>query len=300
MPAPQDVYAAAGRAKEWLLQADNVAEIAFFGGSFTAIRRDYMESLLCAAQDVVTHSSLLGIRISTRPDAIDEEILTLLRRYGVTAIELGAQSMCDAVLLANQRGHDAEAVVRACGLIRDFGFELGLQMMTGLYLDTQERSMETARRIIALRPDTVRLYPTLVLRGTGLEALMQAGRYRPQTLEEAVSLCAQLLPMFESAGIRVIRVGLHDEPSLKDNFVAGPYHPAFRELCLSRIFLTELTDALAQLDGFKYNIKINPKSLSAAIGQKRCNAELLAAKGYDLRFALDPDIPKGQFVVCSG
>lgn len=301
MPEAQDVYTAAGRAKEWFSKEENETQIAFFGGSFTAIDRGYMESLLKAAQDVVNLFGLCGIRISTRPDCIDAEILSVLKSYGVTAIELGAQSMCDEVLRANHRGHTARDAEQASAQILESGFELGLQMMTGLYMDTPEKSVETAKRLIALRPQTVRIYPTLVLRDTELEELLNAGVYHPQTLDEAVTLCAELLPLFDASGIAVIRVGLHDEPSLRDGVVAGPYHPAFRELCLSRIFLNrmlrQLQGALARNGGFKYNIRANPKSLSAVIGHKRHNIEYLTSKGFDVHVTPDPEVPPGALYI---
>ncbi|MBQ3903792.1 MAG: radical SAM protein, partial [Eubacterium sp.] len=154
-------------------------EIAFFGGSFTAIDRAYMTELLDAAEPYVKSGAVSGIRISTRPDYIDDEILTLLKSKGVTAIELGAQSMDDEVLSANLRGHTAADVVNASKLIKSYGFELGLQMMTGLYLDTDEKDIETARKIIELKPETVRIYPTVVLKGTYLEELYDGKAYRP-------------------------------------------------------------------------------------------------------------------------
>lgn len=188
-----------------LAGTDTDAEIAFFGGSFTAIGRDYMLELLEAAAPFVG-GAFRGIRISTRPDAVDGETLGLLRRYGVTAVELGAQSMDDGVLDQNLRGHTAADVERAAGLVRDAGFELGLQMMTGLYGSDEARDFMTAERLAACAPDTVRVYPTVVMEGTGLAALWRAGAYRPQTLEEAVSLGARLLEFFEGKGVRVIRM----------------------------------------------------------------------------------------------
>ena len=160
-------------------------EIAFFGGSFTAIDREYMLELLTAAKSEIDLKNAKGIRISTRPDCIDNEILTLLKEYGVTAIELGAQSMNDEVLLKNRRGHTAQDVITASQLIKDFGFQLGLQMMTGLYGDNDEKSIETAKKIISLNPDTIRIYPTVVFKNTHLDKLCASGEYIPQTLENA-------------------------------------------------------------------------------------------------------------------
>ena len=202
-PTGKSVAALCAESARALAGADTDAEIAFFGGSFTAIGRDYMLELLEAAAPFVG-GAFRGIRISTRPDAVDGETLGLLRRYGVTAVELGAQSMDDGVLDQNLRGHTAADVERAAGLVRDAGFELGLQMMTGLYGSDEARDFMTAERLAACAPDTVRVYPTVVMEGTGLAALWRAGTYRPQTLGEAVSLGARLLEFFEGKGVRVI------------------------------------------------------------------------------------------------
>ncbi|MBD5130835.1 MAG: radical SAM protein, partial [Ruminococcaceae bacterium] len=186
------------------------AEIAFFGGSFTAIPRDYMLELLDTAKAAVGRFSVYsGIRCSTRPDCIDEEVVGILKRYGVTAVELGAQSMNDEVLLANDRGHTAEDVRRAAALIKQSGIELGLQMMTGLYKDTSERCLKTADEFIKLAPKTVRIYPTVIMKNTRLGELFARGEYDSFSFDETVELCAELLRKFERNGIRVIRLGLH-------------------------------------------------------------------------------------------
>jgi len=257
------------------------AQIAFFGGSFTAIDRAYMLELLETAQSAVRAYGFSGIRCSTRPDAIDRERLDLLKAYGVTAIELGAQSMQDTVLRRNHRGHTAQDVENAAHLIREYGFELGLQMMTGLPGDTDEAALDTARRLIALQPDTMRIYPTIVLENTPLCDWYRAGSYIPQTLEEAVSLCARLIPEIENAGIRLIRVGLHAGEAM-ENRVAGPYHPAFMELCRSEIFLRELTQNMDAQHLKTADVAVSPQMLSIALGQKRSNLTRLRAMGYDI------------------
>ncbi|MDE6723569.1 MAG: radical SAM protein, partial [Eubacterium sp.] len=178
-PTPDDVKTAVETA---LQRADYEYEIAFFGGSFTAIKRDYMISLLEAAKPYIESGRVKGIRCSTRPDAVDDEVLSLLKSYGVTAVELGAQSMNDMVLSANLRGHTADDVRNASKLIQKYGFELGLQMMTDLYLSSPEMDIETAKEIIKLNPDTVRIYPTVTLKNTYLEKLMHEGKYTPSSL----------------------------------------------------------------------------------------------------------------------
>lgn len=260
------------------------SEIAFFGGSFTAIDRDYMTYLLECAYPYVSEGLFGGIRCSTRPDAIDEEILSILKKYGVTAIELGAQSMSDHVLAMNERGHTAQDVVRASSLIWENGFELGLQMMTGLYGSDDKTDIQTAKQLIALKPDTARIYPTVVLEHTHLADLYRSGDYRPQTTEEAVELCSVLLPMFQKSGIRVIRLGLHSGGQVEEGFLAGAYHPAFRELCESRIYLNQVKEILDEnpITG-NVIITVCPTELSKMIGQKKTNIRLLAEMGVTAR-----------------
>lgn len=255
------------------------AEIAFFGGSFTAINRNYMTDLLKTAAEYVENGTVSGIRISTRPDAIDDEILTLLKEQHVTSIELGAQSMNDRVLKMNNRGHTSRDVVNASRLIRQYGFELGLQMMTGLYADNDASAVKTAERLIELEPDTVRIYPTVVLKDTDLAALYADNIYKPQTLGEAVCLAARLFKMFTDKGIRVIRLGLHSIE--EDAYIAGPWHPAFSELCQSQIMLTEVLSALTETG--KYIIEVGKSDVSKMIGQGRKNLIFLKSKGYDCR-----------------
>ena len=280
-PSPEDVLEAVRTAKESLGEKTGNAEIAFFGGSFTAIDREYMTSLLRAASPFVKSGEFYGIRISTRPDAIDDEILGILKEYGVTSIELGAQSMSDRVLELNRRGHTSADVVNASHLIKDTGFSLGLQMMTGMYGSSLETDVETARRIAALSPDTVRIYPTIVLKGTELYGLYEKGEYQPETLEEAVPLCAELLSIFEKSGIRVIRLGLHDSGSLRNSMAAGAYHPAFRELCESEIMYNNALEAIktAGIGNGAVDFYVAPQSVSRFIGQKRSNLNRLGELG---------------------
>ena len=234
-PCPQDVIDAVNIAVSSRGYSSSNTEIAFFGGSFTAINRNYMIDLLQAAYQFVIDGTVSGVRISTRPDAVDDEILLLLKQYGVTSIELGAQSLNDNVLTLNNRGHSSQDVIKASNLIKKHGFSLGLQMMTGLYGDCDDFVIKTAEDIIKLKPDTVRIYPTIVLKNTDLAALYIDNKYKPQTLENAVELCARLLTMFEGKNIKVIRIGLH---SIEENsYIAGPWHPAFSELCFSKIYL---------------------------------------------------------------
>lgn len=272
------------------------AEIAFFGGSFTAIDREYMIELLQATEPFLYGGVFKGIRISTRPDAIDSEILDVLKRYHVTAIELGAQSMSDDVLDLNLRGHSAAQVKEASALIRDRGFELGLQMMTGLYGSDEQTDRETAMQLADLKPDTIRVYPTIVVERTALANLWKAGSYRPQTLEEAVKLGAWLLDLFETRyKIPVIRMGLHAQDSLQENMLAGPYHPAFRELCEGRL----LYDRIRKQAGKPgtYVVRISPKSVSKITGHGAQTIEKLQRLGYNVNINQDAGLAGLDIIV---
>ena len=276
-PRPQDVINAVNTAVSSGGYNSSSTEIAFFGGSFTAINRNYMIDLLQAAYQFVKDGTVSGIRISTRPDAIDDEILLLLKRYGVTSIELGAQSLNDNVLKLNNRGHSSQDVINASNLIKKHGFSLGLQMMTGLYGDCDEFAIKTAEEIIKLKPDTVRIYPTIVLKNTDLAALYIDNKYKPQTLKNAVELCARLLKMFEGENIKVIRLGLH---SIEENsYIAGPWHPAFSELCYSKIYFNVAKKLLNEKGN--YTLFVNPSAISKMIGQRKENVNGLKKIGFD-------------------
>ena len=266
------------------------AEIAFFGGSFTAIDREYMVALLDSAHELVKLYGFSGIRISTRPDKVDGEILDILKSHSVTSIELGAQSMCDEVLTANDRGHTAKDVRKASSLIKSYGFELGLQMMTGLFKSNSELDLYTAQEIIKLKPRTVRIYPTITLENTRLADLYKTGEYIVPSLRETVELCAKLIPMFEDEGINVIRVGLHATDEITEKRIAGPYHPAFKELCLSEIYYQKILSELLDKENSDYEIHVNPKLLSAMIGQKRNNINRFSDLGYKVNFVADEKI----------
>lgn len=248
-------------------------QLAFYGGSFTAIPETQQLPLLKAAKTALDAGLIDSIRLSTRPDAIDGEILNTLRAYGVETIELGAQSLDDEVLRLSGRGHSAADVENASRLIKERRFKLILQMMTGLPGDTAQRSIETAERIIALRPDGVRIYPTVVVRDTALYDLWQAGRYTPHSVEDAVELCARLVPMFNAAGIPIIRLGLNPTEELSGGMAAaGAYHPALGELVKSEIMYRKAAALLEDVSpGSRVKLGVAPNKISQMTGQKRRN-----------------------------
>ncbi|MEG2192453.1 MAG: radical SAM protein [Oscillospiraceae bacterium] len=282
-------------------EAGKSYEIAFFGGSFTAIDRGYMLSLLQAAYPFVQSGRAFGIRVSTRPDAIDEEILGILKEYGVSSIELGAQSMQDEVLQLNLRGHSVQSVFTSSQLIKAQGFSLGLQMMTGLYgqKDYMAYAIDTAKKFIQIRPDTVRIYPTITLKDTLLEQLYSQGLYTPPTLQESVKICAVVAEMFRKEGIKIIKLGLHADVSLENGMVAGPYHPAFKELVDSRICLEKLTEILSKKPVGSYTIGVGTRFLSQSIGQKKSNVEALDKLGYKVKFMADNTLLCGEYKILS-
>ena len=259
-------------------------QLAFYGGSFTAIPDEQQEELLAAAKAYLDRGELTSIRLSTRPDAIDAVVLQRLKRYGVETVELGAQSMDDRVLALAGRGHTAADVANASRAIKAAGFRLILQMMTGLPGDSDEGAVETAKKLIALEPDGVRIYPTVIVKDTALCDLWRAGLYREHSVEDAVRVCARLLPLFDEAGIPVIRLGLNPTEELSGGgAVGGAYHPALGELVKSRLYRNR---AEALLDGIEpgasVSFGVNSRELSQMIGQHRENLRWLREK-YGLR-----------------
>ena len=277
---PGDVTAALSA----LRPGDDGIEVAFYGGSFTALPLTEQAALLGAVQPFRESGRVSRIRVSTRPDAVDEAVTAQLRAYGVETVELGAQSMDDAVLRRSGRGHTAADTRRASALLRQCGFHLILQMMTGLPGSDDGKELFTARELAALQPDGVRIYPTVVLRGTALERMLRSGEYREHTVEDAVRVCAEILPVFETAGIPVIRLGLNPTEELSGGeAVAGAYHPALGELARSRVYLHRAQALFSPEDaGRDAVLAVNGRELSRMIGQHRCNAAALTGE-YRLR-----------------
>ena len=253
-------------------------QLAFYGGSFTAIPVGEQEALLGAAKAALDTGDIDAIRLSTRPDAIDGAVLDRLRRYGVDTVELGAQSMDDAVLRLAGRGHTAADVETASRLIKAAGFRLVLQMMTGLPGATDESDTDTARRLIALGPDGVRIYPTVIVQDTALFDMWRAGTYREHTVEDAVRVCAGIVPLFDAAGIPIIRLGLNPTEELSGGAAAGgAYHPALGELVKSRILLEKARSLLRGIEpGSRVTIAVGKGKTSQMTGQHRENLRKLA------------------------
>lgn len=266
-------------------------EIAFFGGSFTAIPQEYMLELLISANEFIGDGKFKGIRISTRPDCITPEILDILQKYGVTAIELGAQSMVNHVLEANERGHTAEDVINASDLIKSYGFELGLQMMVGLYKSSVYDELGTMEKIIEIHPDTVRIYPVVILKNTKLGELYKSGKYRTFSFEQVVNMTSSAVNEFERNGIRVIKCGLHASEFVEKDMVGGFYHPAFREICEGLIYRKNMEYHINGTDK-NYIFAVNPSCISKAIGQKKSNIEYFIKQGIEIKIIGDKNVAK--------
>ena len=259
---------------------EDSCEIAFFGGSFTGIPAIEQEEYLKLAESYVKRGFVSGIRLSTRPDYINDKILEFLKKYSVKVIELGIQSLDMDVLKNSSRFYTPEEAIKACNLVKQYGFSLGVQTMIGLPGDTFEKSQETAKKIISIKPDMVRIYPTLVIRDTGLEEIYAKGEYQPLSVDEAVLWCSKITPMYDAAGITILRIGLHDAGGLqqKSDAVAGPVHPAFGELVYSKIWLDKVIKELSSygsIEGKNLIIHVPPSEVSKASGQHRSNIAFL-------------------------
>lgn len=276
-------------------------ELAFYGGSFTAIPAHEQELLLGTAYEFIKNGTLSSIRLSTRPDCIDKETLDRLKDYGVTTIELGVQSMCPDVLMASNRGHTAEDAVNGAGLIKKAGFKLILQMMTGLPLDTKEKSVYTARELCKLHPDGVRIYPTVIIKDTALYDMWQAGTYSEHSVEKAVDWCAEILDIFEAENIPVIRLGLNPTDELSGGAaVGGAYHPAFGELVSGKRYLKKAEKLFENVTGSEVVLGVSKGEISKMVGQKRCNIERLTEKYRMKKITVrETDIKKGEIIILS-
>ena len=288
---------------ENLNDSEALIEIAFFGGSFTAINEELQNELLELAYTYVKSGKVESIRISTRPDYIDKNILKRLKKYKVKTIELGVQSANDFVLKRANRGHTFEDVKRASKLIRWYGFRLGHQMMVGLPESTRQDEINTAKALIKLKPKMVRIYPVLVVKNTKLEKEYENGIYKALPLPQAVETCKQLVRMFSDKNIDIIRVGLQntdeisDPSSEKSEVVAGPYHPAFRQLVESGLWYDAIVEKIKKLNVKvkEVQVTVNPLDVNNGIGHKKDNV-LKLKEFYDVDLILkqDANIKQGK------
>lgn len=270
---------------------DSKKEIAFYGGSFTGLPEETMLSYLKIANDYKKKGIIDRIRLSTRPDYINNSILEILKDYQVDTIELGIQSFSQEVLDANERGHLIADSEKASKLIKEYGFILGHQIMPGLFKDSKEKIIKTAIKSTNMRPEIARIYPTLVIKDTKLEKLYNAGLYQPLSLEDAVEISARVLMIYESKDINVIRVGLQPTENINEgkDVVAGPFHPALRQLVESyiyRLYLEELINK-NKLDG-EITIHTKAREISLIAGNKKANKKYFYDK-YKMKMSFVED-----------
>ena len=294
IPCPEEIDKIIADHLGTLPESGSEIELAFFGGNFTGLRVDDQEKFLKQVQPYIINERISGIRISTRPDYINERILELLKQYNVRTIELGAQSMDDEVLRLSKRGHTVKDTEMAAKMILKAGFSLGLQMMIGLPGDTLEKSIYTAKNIIELGADNTRIYPALVIKGTKMEKMYEDGKYKPLSLEDAVRWSKELLLEFENAGVKVIKLGLHPSKGLLsgEELVAGPFHPSFRELVLTEVW-NDILKSLLDKKGEKIVIHVPPGQYNYAIGYSGKNKKMLLEKFQKVRFVPN-DYLKGR------
>jgi len=295
IPSEEEIHEIIKRHLKTIDHDKNNIEIGFFGGNFTGLSIAKQEELLTAVSPYIKNHQVDAIRLSTRPDYINEENLILLKKFGVKTIELGAQSMDDDVLRLIGRGHTEADIVTASQLIRKHGFSLGLQMMTGLPGDTRDKSLATAKKIIALGADNTRIYPLLIIRQTALEELYNKGEYFTQTPDIAIRQVTELYRLFEEHEVKIIRVGLHPSEGLisGENYVAGPFHPSFRELVLTAIWRDELKPLMTGNRNRSIIINVNPGEINYAVGHESSNKAMLKRHFYSVEFKSDSSL-KGR------
>jgi len=282
------------------------AEIAFYGGSFTGMAAEEQMELLRMAGALINKGVVHSIHISTRPDDIDGPWLDTLKKMGVRAIEIGAQSMDDEVLLQSGRGHTAQHVRQAVAILKEKGFEAGVHLMAGLPGDSRETFESSVVDVIACGPDTVRIHPVLVFRDTELADRYESGDYRPLTLEEAVSWCKVALVRFAMAKIPVIRLGLYatGEMEKRGNVVAGPWHPAFRSMVDASLFRDMALELIAEAGGMGSGrvFHVAPADRSNFNGVGRENLVFLEGRfgSGSVKAKTDPSLRRGALMLRDG
>lgn len=289
----------------WLTRSQNrqdAVQVAFYGGSFTALPRARQKDLLEAAAPFLQSGHVQSLRLSTRPDCLDEEQVNFLQAHHVRTVELGVQSMDNQVLALAQRGHTAQTTIQAMSALKKAGLETGIQLLLGLPGDSRTSLRHTVEQVITLRPDFVRIYPLLVLRGSGLADVYHQGVYKPLSLNKAVIFAAFMQTRFAQAGIRIVRMGLQAGPELETSLLAGPWHPAFGELVKSRLMLKKTRQLLTQIKENSICLRINNRDQSVFRGLKSANIIRLRQLGLWQRITLTvaQEQPRGtvQLVSC--
>jgi histone acetyltransferase (RNA polymerase elongator complex component) len=283
---------------EWLgfSHTHSRVQVAFYGGSFTCLSQNRQELYLNAVQPFLKRGEVDSIRLSTRPDCVDDSICEFLVKNGVKTVELGVQSLDDRVLKAAERGHSGADSLRAIKILKENGLELGVQLMPGLPCESTLSFFATLDRVIECRPDFVRLYPTLVINGSGLAKKYKEGRYQPMSLNKAIALCCKAKEKLERAGIQIMRMGLQATDTLEEELVAGPYHPSFGEFVASRQWFKRLRPLLVGCpSGSNLHVTISDRDMSAFVGPKRANIKRLQELGIEkqLKLITDKSLKRG-------
>ncbi|MFL0249884.1 elongator complex protein 3 [Clostridium neuense] len=281
-----------------------VIEVSFFGGTFTAINIEKQKELLQVAKEYKDKGIIQYIHLSTRPDYIDNEILDNLKNYNADVIELGIQSLDKEVLLKSGRGHSAFDALKASKLIKEYGFTLGHQIMLGLPGDSFEKDIETARKSIEMKPDICRIYPSLVIKDTPMEKMYLEGIYKPYDLDECISICKVIYGMYVANDINVIRVGLQPTKEINEggDIVAGPFHPAIRELVEGSIINDMITSYLKSIDSEKAKVIVNERDISKLYANKKkfFNDLKLQLPNVEIEVNQSKDIPRNCIKIMCG
>lgn len=300
LPRPEQIRATV---REWLRRSPGrPAEVAFFGGSFTLLPRERQERLLDAVQPLLDAGQLSGIRISTRPDGLDEAALAFLRDHRVHTVEIGVQSLDDEVLQRAGRGHRAAESCAAIGRVAGAGFHTGAQLLPGLPGDTPERSLASLAGVIGAGAQFVRIYPALVLAGTGLAQLHATGDWHPPSLDATVRLCARMLLMAAKAGIPVIRLGLQSDEGLVagETVLAGPWHPALGQLARGELYFLLVCALAGRLAGPPEQVFCHPRRIADVVGHARRNLVRWHQRGLAVQRVLaDAGLAPDELVVQS-
>lgn len=271
-------------------------EVSFFGGTFTAIREEKQKELLEVAKKYKDLGVVQKIRMSTRPDYINDYILTYLKDYSVDIIELGIQSLDEEVLLAAGRGHSVSDVINASKLIKKYGITLGHQLMPGLPKSTPEKDIKSAIDSIKMEPDIVRIYPSLVIKDTPMEIMYKRGDYSPYTLDMAVEVSKKIHNMFNEKGINVIRIGLQPTETINEggDIIAGPFHPAFRELVESSLILDKIKENVSSKN---FELLVNSKDVSKLYANKKVYFNKLKEDGYSANVKITDEVKRGTIII---
>ncbi len=303
LPTPNDV---AGIVDEHLKTASfrskprRYTQVAFYGGTFTGLPFNTQRNYLKTIAPYLKNKKVQSIRLSTRPDYINQQNLDLLKSFSVKTIELGVQSMDDEVLKLSQRGYSSQKVEKSARLIKENGLQLGIQLMPGLPGDTENKIIKTSEQVCKIKPDFLRIYPTVVIKNTLLEKLYLKGEYTTLSLKQAIGICKKMLLLFQYHHIPVIRMGLQPTETLlkPGTIVAGPFHPAFRELVSSNILYDRLFLSIKKnLKSETFTVFVHPSELSTFMGNKKENVKKLKKEfpGFDIRFRQDEGIQHGTF-----